>query len=149
MCEGFVGGHAASLLGKLCGSSAPQRATRLSVRSGSSRTSRVAAAPVHRAPGSHFLLMMKRTATTPCFPLGGIFLQAVSGFSLVRKCLCFSPHCFSLMDWRARDRLWRSKGHRMALLCLTLSHTLSLSLAVLTTAGPSLTVPQEEMQIYS
>lgn len=97
--------------------------------------------PAHDETHDHGQCDCERKASpTACFPLGGIFLQAVSGFSLVRKCLCFSPHCFSLMDWRARDRLWRSKGHRMALLCL--------SLAVLT-AGPSLTVPQEEMQIYS
>lgn len=47
----------------------------------------------------------RKAAPTPCFPLGGIFLRAVSGFSLVRKCSCFSPHRFSLINWRARDRL--------------------------------------------
>lgn len=86
----------------------------------------------------------RKVSQLPCFPLGGHFPQAVSGFGLASKCLCvfvffFYPHCFSIMDWRARAQFSRSKGHRTALL--------SLSLAALT-AGPSLTVPQEEMQIY-
>lgn len=48
--------------------------------------------PAHDETHGHGQCNCERKASpTPCFPLGGIFLRAVSGFSLARKCLCFSP----------------------------------------------------------
>lgn len=84
----------------------------------------------------------RKVSWLPCFPFGGHFLQAVSGYGLASKCLCFLPPCFSLMDYGESSVFQKQRAPNGS------SLSLSLLLAALT-AGPSLTVPREEMQMDS
>lgn len=139
MYEGFAGRTSCIPAGKSF--AAPQTATRLWMCFGRSQ-SLVWRPTVKRSASA---AEKGKCLSCPVFHWGAF---SPSGFwfrprqQMLVFFFLFYPHCFSIMDWRARAQFSRSKGHQTAL-----SLSLSLLLAVLT-AGPSLTVPQEEMQIY-